>query len=98
MQTDRDLLPLRGASSPGLGLSLHLHRCAVACGRLQQRVAAISEADARAIAVEAYLYFYPLVTMDVTRKQLINTRARQGSIGGPDEHVRQHPGVSAPPT
>jgi hypothetical protein len=34
--------------------------------------AAISEQDAHAIAVAAYLYFYPLVTMDVTRKQLTN--------------------------
>ena len=32
----------------------------------------ISEDEAQAIAVEAYLYFYPLVTMDVTRKQFTN--------------------------
>src|SRR5215813_4617915 len=46
------------------------------------QTAAISEAEARAIATEAYLYFYPLVTMDVTRKQLINTEPGKG-IGGP---------------
>jgi hypothetical protein len=33
---------------------------------------AISEREARAIAVDAYLYLYPLVTMDVTRKQSTN--------------------------
>jgi hypothetical protein len=33
---------------------------------------ALTEDQARAIAVEAYLYFYPLVTMDITRKQSVN--------------------------
>jgi hypothetical protein len=43
---------------------------------------AISEAEARDIAVEGYLYFYPIVTMELTRKQLINTPPTAG-IGGP---------------
>jgi hypothetical protein len=47
------------------------------------RAQAITEAEARSIATEAYLYFYPLVTMDVTRKQLVNTPAGNGGIGGP---------------
>lgn len=32
----------------------------------------ISEQEAHAIGVEAYLYFYPLVTMDITRRQATN--------------------------
>ncbi|MES2220693.1 MAG: DUF1254 domain-containing protein [Acidobacteriota bacterium] len=33
---------------------------------------ALTEDQARAIAVDAYLYFYSLITMDITRKQSIN--------------------------
>jgi len=32
----------------------------------------ITEEAAQAIGVDAYLYFYPLVTMDITRKQSVN--------------------------
>ena len=43
----------------------------------------ISADEAHAIATEAYVYFYPLVTMDVTRKQLNNSDPKTGGIGGP---------------
>ena len=39
--------------------------------------------EARTIAAEAYLYFYPLVTMDLTRKQLINSDPKIAGVGGP---------------
>ena len=43
---------------------------------------AITEQEARAIGVDAYLYFYPLITMDVTRTQLTNVEPGKG-FGGP---------------
>lgn len=36
------------------------------------------EPDAAAIGVEAYLYFYPLVTMELTRRQLTNVVQAEG--------------------
>jgi hypothetical protein len=47
------------------------------------QAAAVSAEEAHAIGIDAYLYFYSLVTMDLTRKQLTNQEARPGSIGGP---------------
>src|SRR5262245_48591760 len=39
---------------------------------LAQTVAPIPAQEAHAIAVDAYLYFYPLVSMEVSRKQFTN--------------------------
>jgi hypothetical protein len=47
------------------------------------RAGDITEAEAQSIAQQAYVYFYPLVTMDVTRKQLTNVEAGKSDIGGP---------------
>jgi hypothetical protein len=44
---------------------------------------AVTEEEAHSIGVNAYLYFYPLVTMDITRKQLTNQQPGPGSLGGP---------------
>ena len=38
----------------------------------------ITEQQAHAIGADAYLYFYPLVTMDLTRKQLSNIEPGKG--------------------
>jgi hypothetical protein len=45
--------------------------------------ASLSEEAARSLGVDAYLYFYPIVTMDVTRRQLTNQEPGPGSLGGP---------------
>ena len=44
---------------------------------------AISEQEAHAIGVDAYLYLYPLVTMDLTRRQLTNGGPATTPIQGP---------------
>lgn len=55
---------------------------------------AVQDPDARAIAQEAYVYLYPLVMMDVTRKQLLNLDPKASPLGGPPNaftHVRSFP-------
>jgi hypothetical protein len=47
--------------------------------------APIDAQEARAIGVDAYLYFYPLVTMDITRRQMTNVPAgKQLGFGPPN--------------
>jgi hypothetical protein len=43
----------------------------------------VGEQQAHTIAVDAYLYFYPLVTMDLTRRQLTNGGPAATPIQGP---------------
>ena len=43
----------------------------------------ITPEAAHAIAVDAYLYFYPLVTIDITRKQLVNIEPGKKLLKGP---------------
>ena len=45
---------------------------------LASKAESISSEEAHAIAVDAYLYFYPFVTMDITRKQLTNVEHAEG--------------------
>src|SRR5271167_2966788 len=42
--------------------------------------AAVTSEEAHEIAVDAYIYFYPLVTMDITRRQMTN--AEPGKVSG----------------
>ncbi len=58
----------------------------------------ISADEAQAIAAEAYVYFYPLVTMDLTRKQLINSDPKTAGIGGPPntfDNIQAYPAADA---
>ena len=69
-------------------LSAHVRHCSLLvaiCLILSTTMAKtepITEQQAHAIGVDAYLYFYSLVTMDLTRKQLTNVETGKG-FGGP---------------
>ena len=43
----------------------------------------ITEAEAQSIGVDAYMYFYPLISMDITRKQSTNIEAGKEFGKGP---------------
>jgi hypothetical protein len=54
----------------------------------------ISPQEAQAIVQEAYVYLYPLIIMDITRKQMTNLDAKVNPMGGPANaftHVRAFP-------
>ena len=61
------------------------------------QAAPISEQEAYAIGVDAYLYFYPLVTMDLTRRQMTNVQAgKELGFGPPNtfNNVPAYPSAS----
>jgi len=64
-----------------IGLILGLSLCPV-LSLAAQAQNAITEQEAQSIARDAYIYFYSLVTMDVTRKQLTNVEPGKG-VGAP---------------
>jgi hypothetical protein len=66
-----------------LGLTLALALPVAASGSAARAADPLTAEEAHAIGVDAYLYFYPLVTMDVTRRQLTNIEPRKGALGGP---------------
>jgi hypothetical protein len=64
-----------------IGLMLGLFLCPL-LSLTAQAQSAVTEQEAQSIARDAYIYFYPLVTMDVTRKQLTNVEPGKG-VGAP---------------
>jgi len=59
---------------------------------------AASSQELESIAQEAYVYLYPLVLMDLTRKQFINSDPKVSPFGGPANaftHIRAFPPADA---
>ncbi|MGZ8387214.1 MAG: DUF1254 domain-containing protein [Rhodoplanes sp.] len=54
-----------------------------ALGQIAPQPPSITEQEAQAIGIHAYLYFYSLVTMDLTRKQLTNVEPGKEPGRGP---------------
>ena len=70
---------------PILRLTVYLCLAALAApqARAQGTSPAITEQEARAIAADAYVYFYSLMSMDITRKQFTNVEPGKGGFKGP---------------
>src|SRR5215510_796016 len=70
---------------PILKLTVCLCLAALAApqARAQGTSPAITEQEARAIAVDAYVYFYPLLSMDITRQQFTNVAPGKEMAKGP---------------
>jgi len=66
-----------------LTFSLCLGAAAAPAALAQGTVPTITEQDAHAIAVDAYVYFYSLMSMDITRKQFTNVEQGKESFKGP---------------
>ena len=73
----RTISPFFGTAA--LSLTFVLAPISIDTAQAQQSA---TEQEAYAIGVDAYLYFYSLVTMDITRKQLSNVEPGKG-LGGP---------------
>ena len=66
-----------------LTTSLGFAAMAASAALAQGATPAITEQDAQTIAVDAYVYFYPLLSMDFTRKQFTNVEQGKESFKGP---------------
>lgn len=94
-------MTMRANTTRGLMLAVLLvvGGIVVSCTRHSAKsagAAALSEAEATDIATEAYLYAYPLVTMEYTRRGLTNVAAPDGTKAPMGQFVRfrQYPDAS----
>jgi hypothetical protein len=78
-----------------LTLSLYLGAAAAPVALAEGTAPAITEQEAHAIGVDAYVYFYPLLSMDISRKQFTNIEPGKEFGKGPMNMVVSVP--SYPP-
>jgi hypothetical protein len=74
---------LRRKLPTALGLTLAVVLPLAATSPGPSAAESVTSEEAHAIGVEAYLYFYPLVTMDLTRKQLTNVEHHTSGYSAP---------------
>ena len=67
--------------APALTLGLLL--ASIVASSANAEATSITEEAAHAIGVDAYLYFYPLITMDLTRLQFTNVEPGKEPFKGP---------------
>jgi len=84
-------------AKPGVGLAAKLLVPVFAAALLAASPArAAGKDDTPAIAVEAYLFLYPLVVMDYTRRQLTNVPPGRPGIAAPMNVFAADPGFPTP--
>ena len=71
---------MRTTTRKAFACAIALFRFLPFTGTLAQSAVTVTEQEAYEIGVEAYTYLYPLVLMDVTRRQAVNVEA--GKIVG----------------
>src|SRR6516225_3665078 len=74
--------PIKTLSPLFIATALSLTFIAPSARETAEAQSSVPEKEAYAIGVSAYLYFYPIVTMDITRKQISNIEPGKG-FGGP---------------
>lgn len=89
----RNRLGFAGRLAAILALAVLLAACAEKKAPAPKAGAGLDPAEARAIATEAYLYGYPLVTMEMTRRVMTNVAAPENGHAPMNEfaHVRRYP-------
>jgi len=80
MKLHEHTLPIRALAGGIIALALFFINLPA---RAEGEASPISEEQAHAIAVDAYIYFYPLITMDLTRLQSTNIEAGKEFGKGP---------------
>lgn len=82
------------AAASALGSSYTIAQAQAQSASTAKAAQPVSAEEAQQIAQEAYVYLYPLITMDATRKQLINTDPKNSPFGGAANtfsHIRAFP-------
>ena len=74
--------PIKTLSPLFIATALSLTFIAPSARETAEAQSSVPEKEAYAIGIDAYLYFYPIVTMDITRKQISNIEPGKG-FGGP---------------